>query len=120
MSVIARVGPQVTFPQESDRPGLAVVVGLEGEACVVFVSGELDLATRDTVVVAAKDAERRAMIVDLDAVTFMDCAGYGCLAECRLVLEGSGRTLTIRGQTGQPARLLAMIAAMGHANDVMA
>jgi hypothetical protein len=40
----------------------------------------------------------------------VDCSGYSSLVASRLVIEGGGRTLAIRGQTGQPARLLDMIA----------
>lgn len=116
MSGTARVGPQAKGALALDDPGLAVDVGLEGDVFVVFVRGELDMATCDNVFIAATDGQRPAIVVDLNGVTFMDCAGYGCLDECRLVLEGSGRTLTIGDQTGQPARLLAMIASLEHTN----
>lgn len=119
MGVIARVGLQAVCAPVSGGSGLAVGVSLEGDACVVLVSGELDLATRNTVFLAATEGQHRAMVVDLTGVTFMDCAGYGCLAACRLVLEGSGRTLTVRGQNGQPARLLAMIAELAHTTDAI-
>jgi hypothetical protein len=38
------------------------------------------------------------------------CSGHRCLVACRLVLEGKGRTLEVRGQAGQPTRLLDTIA----------
>ena len=50
------------------------------------------------------------MMIDLSGVTFMDCSGYSSLLAARHVIEGQGRSLTITGQTGQPARFLDMIA----------
>lgn len=90
--------------------GLGVDVDPEGDVCVVHVRGELDIATRNIVFVTVTAQQHPTTVVDLAGVTFMDCGGYGCLVTCRLVLEGSGRTLTLRGQTGQPARFLAMMA----------
>jgi anti-anti-sigma regulatory factor len=49
------------------------------------------------------------MVIDLAGLTFMDCGGYRCLVACRLAIGGRGGTLVIRGQTGQPARLLDLI-----------
>jgi hypothetical protein len=48
----------------------------------------------------------------------MDCAGYGAIVAVRHVLEDSARSLTIRNQTGQPARLLDMIAALEHSGPL--
>jgi anti-anti-sigma factor len=52
------------------------------------------------------------MVVDLAGVTFMDCCGYGSLVASRLAVQRSGRTLTVRGQSGQPARLFELIAGL--------
>jgi anti-anti-sigma regulatory factor len=39
----------------------------------------------------------------------MDCCGFGGLVAARLILEQRGGSLTLRNQTGQPARLLALL-----------
>ncbi|MGZ4725687.1 MAG: STAS domain-containing protein [Ilumatobacteraceae bacterium] len=40
----------------------------------------------------------------------MDCSGYGGLVAARLDLERRGGSMTLRGPTGQPAELLALLA----------
>lgn len=82
----------------------------EGTRRVVRLAGELDLATRDQVVITSTGGDRQPVTIDLTRVTFMDCGGYGSLVASRLALEGAGRTLHIRGATGQPVRLLHLLA----------
>jgi anti-anti-sigma regulatory factor len=53
------------------------------------------------------------VVVDLAETTFMDCCGYGGLVAARLVLEQRGGSLTVRNQTGQPARVLALLRMAG-------
>ena len=77
---------------------------------VIYVSGELDLATRDQLVSVVTAGRRPAVEVHLGGCTFMDCSGYGALVASRLAMEGQGRSLTITGQTGQPALLWKLIA----------
>ena len=77
---------------------------------VIYVSGELDLATRDQLVSVVTAGRRPAVEVYLGGCTFMDCSGYGALVASRLAIEGQGRSLTITGQTGQPALLWKLIA----------
>ena len=110
MSADVCEGLSTTYDGVLDFPGLVVDVYPEGDACAVHIRGELDIAARNIVVDATTAGQHPMMIVDLAGVTFMDCDGYGCLVASRLILEASGRTLTLRGQTGQPGRLLAMIA----------
>lgn len=81
-----------------------------GNVCVVSVSGELDFTTRDQLVSVATAGHHPAMVIDLGEVTFMDCTGYGALVDSRLAIENDGRSLTITGHTGQPARLSELIA----------
>lgn len=91
---------------------MLINVYAEGNGCVVHVTGELDRASRHQLFVASTAGNHPAMVIDLSGVTFMDCSGYGCLVAARLVVEQGGRAFTIRGQTGQPARLLGLIAAL--------
>jgi anti-anti-sigma factor len=77
---------------------------------VVLATGEFDLASHDPLVAASTAGRHPAMVIDLADVTFMDCGGYRSLVAARLIIEQGGRTLAIRGATGQPARLLHLIA----------
>jgi anti-anti-sigma factor len=83
---------------------------------VVNAIGELDLSTRSRLVSAATSGHS-ATVIDLGGVTFMDCSGYGSLMTSRRIVEGDGRSFTVRGQTGQPARLLALIASVDNGSD---
>ncbi|HSP28414.1 MAG TPA: STAS domain-containing protein [Ilumatobacteraceae bacterium] len=91
---------------------LSVQLSTEGDQRVVSVTGELDAASRDQLVVSATAGDHRSIVIDLAGVTFMDCSGYGSLAATRVAVEGVGRTLTTRGQTGQPGRLFELIATL--------
>ena len=98
---------------------LLVHLSTESDLRVVWVTGELDAASRDQLVVAASAGDHPAMVIDLAGVTFMDCSGYGSLASSRLAVEGAGRTLTTRGQIGQPARLFDLIATLEGSTRLM-
>ena len=89
--------------------GLGLSVAFKGESCVVRIVGELDLATRDRLLLACTARHHLSVIVDLSGLTFMDCSGYGGLVAARTVLEADSRTLRVRGGRGQPGRLLIWI-----------
>ena len=89
--------------------GLRLTVFPEGDTCVVRATGELDRATRDQLIAASTAGSHHQMSIDLSAVTFMDCGGYGGLVASRRRIEEDGRTLTISGGTGQPKHLLDLI-----------
>jgi anti-anti-sigma factor len=93
-------------------PELSVNVYPEGDSCVVHISGELDMATRNRLFSASTAGHHSTMVIDLAGVTFLDCSGYGSLVASRRIIEGDGRTLTVRGATGQPAHLFELIAAL--------
>lgn len=90
-------------------PAFVVSLTDEGSSHVVHVQGELDIATRGQLFTAVTTGEYATVIVDLAAVTFMDCGGYSCLVASRLVLESTSRSFSIRGTSGQPSRLFALI-----------
>jgi anti-anti-sigma factor len=104
-----RAIPASEFPTLPSS-GIVIDIHPEGKRCVVHVAGELDRASSGKLIVTSTAGTHAAMVIDLDAVTFMDCSGYGAIVESRRVLEAGGRTLTVRGQSGQPARLLELIA----------
>lgn len=120
MSVPTRAKPVAEIFAGTPGGEMLLNVFPEGNTCVVYAKGELDLASRNQFFVASTAGNHPAMVIDLAGVTFMDCSGYGSLVASRLAIEGGGRKLTIRGRTGQPARLLGLIAAferVGAAED---
>jgi anti-anti-sigma factor len=67
------------------------------DAAVLYLSGEVDLLTAPTLRGRLYDAAlgcERMLVVDLSAVTFLDCAGLGPLLEARAYLGGR---LRLRG-----------------------
>lgn len=92
------------------EPRLLLNVVITQNTCVVHVTGELDLVTRNQLVSAATAGHHPEIVIDLSGVSFMDCSGYRALVASRRIVEGEGRSLRIRGQTGQPARFLDLIA----------
>ena len=112
MSGHVLIGPEQGPDAEPAGAVLGLHVSREGTSRVLRVCGELDNETRNRLVVMCVAGSEPAVIVDLTALTFMDCAGYGAIVAVRQVLEHGARSLTIRNQTGQPARLLEMIAAL--------
>ena len=95
---------------DSDDPLFDVTESIEHGSSVVHVSGQLDIATRNRCLEVCLGAHYVAVVVDMAALTFMDCAGYGGLVAARRVLQERGGSLTLRHATGQPARLLASLA----------
>jgi anti-anti-sigma factor len=91
-------------------PSFAVAIAGGGaEPLVVQVSGDFDIAARSAVGDAAL-GDGAVVDVDLAKTTFMDCSGYGVLVAVGQLLRDHNGCLTIRNPTGQPARLLQMIA----------
>jgi len=79
---------------------------------VVSVSGELDMGTRHVVENACRAGDDVAVVVEMADLTFMDCCGYAGLVAARRLLHEHGGSLTLRHQSGQPARLLALLGAV--------
>jgi anti-anti-sigma factor len=96
-------------PVCADR-GFALEVVSDGDRCVVHVTGELDLATRNRLFRTCTAGNYPSMVVDISRLTFVDCCGYGGIVASRSVVEADGRTLTVRGAIGEPAQLLNLIA----------
>jgi len=84
---------------------------------VVYISGELDLATRDACLQACLSDDYSHIDIDVSGVTFMDCVGYGSLITARHAIERQGGTLTITNWTGQPARLFALLVTIAQTSE---
>ncbi|MDO8392638.1 MAG: STAS domain-containing protein [Actinomycetota bacterium] len=112
------VGTAVDASAGAAGPELVVKSFPEGESHVIQVAGELDLATRAQVPAAAAATDHTSVIIDLSGVTFMDFSGFASIEATRLAIESGGRTLTVRGATGQPAHLLDLIAELDRTQRV--
>lgn len=110
MSAIVQPTPDSDISDDgAAQSGLRLNVFTAHDTCVVDVAGELDVATRDHLVSASTAGTHAKVVIDLRGVTFMDCSGYGSLIDSRLRIEGDGGSLTVTGQSGQPARLCKQI-----------
>lgn len=81
----------------------------ERTGCTVVLAGELDIAGRAAALQACTPADRDHVIVDLHALDFMDCAGYGAILAARTVIEQRGGTLFLTGARGEPLRLVSLV-----------
>lgn len=93
-------------------PTLDVHVSSDDGSHVVSISGELDVRTRQYVEHACLEGDDPVVVIEMSALTFMDCCGYSGLVAARRVLEDRGGSLTFSNQEGQPARLLVMLGAV--------
>ena len=94
---------------DQGNPGFTVGRSTDGARRVVRFGGELDLLTCNLAARACLEGDQTEVAVDLANTRFMDCCGFGGLVAARLILEQRGGSLTLRNQTGQPARLLALL-----------
>jgi anti-sigma B factor antagonist len=83
------------------------------EAASVHVSGELDLATAPRLGAVLLESLRHArlVLVNLEAMTFMDLSGVHVIADAAAHALKTGRRLVLVEVGPQPAALLAMTAA---------
>jgi len=93
-------------------PTLDVHVSSNGGSHVVAIAGELDVRTRQYVELACLEGDDPVVVIEMSALTFMDCCGYAGLVAARRTLEERGGSLTFSNQEGQPARLLVMLGAV--------
>ncbi len=77
----------------------------DGDTAQIFITGEVDLASRPVIQSAVEaqlqDSHILAVMIDLTDVTFLDSTGIGALIGFRHRADELGRELTIRGAHGQ-------------------
>jgi anti-sigma B factor antagonist len=85
-------------------------------AASVQVAGELDLAGAPRLAVVLSEALRHARLVllNLEAMTFMDCSGLHVIADATAHARETGCRLVVTEAAPQPAALLALNAAHMH------
>jgi anti-anti-sigma factor len=72
---------------------------------VVFVSGELDMATAPTLAGYLAELDGAQVILDLWDLAFVDSSGIHVIIEAHKRLEGADRRLTIRWARGTALRV---------------
>jgi anti-anti-sigma factor len=81
----------------------------EGTIWVLRARGELDVATAPklaSAIDAAIDAGARDVMLDLDAVTFLDSSGIREIVRGRKALQEQGGRLTVDGASGAVQQVL--------------
>jgi anti-anti-sigma factor len=103
-------------PLASGAGEFTAKISIKGQRRVVRLAGELDLATRVACFNACVTGDTNTVEIDLSALTFLDCSGYGALVAARLVLEERGGSLTVSNSTGQPDHLVRLLAQLETTN----
>jgi anti-sigma B factor antagonist len=76
---------------------------------IVFVGGELDVATVPKLAGVLADLDEANLILDLWDLSFVDSTGVRLLVEAHGRLEREGRQLTLRWARGVPWRAIQML-----------
>ena len=90
------------------HPVLSIEAETQPGAHVIRIAGELDLAGSSDLESALRVAERvkaDRIIVDLEALTFIDSVGLGTLLRASRRSASDGNRLEITRGTGQPAEI---------------
>ena len=90
------------------HPLLAIEAESQPDAYVIRITGELDLAGCPALESALREAERtkaERIIVDLEALTFIDSVGLGTLLKTSRRSASDGNRLEITRGKGHPAKM---------------
>jgi len=88
-------------------PPFEVTLQREDAVATVVVSGELDLATVPQLsAIVAEHRDARVVVLDLNAVTFIDSTGVRALIEADCACAGSGSGLVVLTGDGPVRRML--------------
>lgn len=85
----------------------------DAECTVVWVVGDLDVATRAGLVMSvarAADLEDIPLLVDLSGVTFMDASAVGAIVESHNRLRSRAQSLEVRDPSPRALRVLELCA----------
>jgi anti-sigma B factor antagonist len=87
--------------------GFSVAVGREGQATLVRVTGELDIASSQTLERELAQLQAEALVVvDLCDVSFVDSSALGVLVRAHQHARAQGRRLGVVNANRQVSRLL--------------
>jgi anti-sigma B factor antagonist len=91
----------------------------EGDAIVIYVSGELDIAACERLrdVIEPNMGPQQTMILDLSGVEFMDSSSLSVLVQARGALTADGGSLRLRNPSVAAHRLLTLAGAESLLDD---
>ena len=90
-------------------PPFEVTVQRDDGVATIVVSGEMDLATVPRLSAAvAEHGDARLLVLDLNAVTFIDSTGVRVLIEADRACAGSGSRLVVLAGDGPVRRVLGL------------
>jgi anti-anti-sigma factor len=92
----------------------AVDASIDGCACVIALTGEIDYAVAQDVADTAERAIEQAsavhrVLIDLSRVTFLDAGGVGALIMIRQAACAKGLTTRLSGMSHRFVRLLMLL-----------
>ena len=94
-------------------PRFSTNVVHEGDAIVIYVSGDVDIAVvgrlRD--VIEPNMGPEQTIVLDLSGVEFMDSSSLRYLVQARGALTADGGSLTLRNPSSAARRLLTLVEA---------
>ena len=102
---MANISPKEHTSYPLDESGLLeVAVSIDGATAVVWVSGELDMATESLLRegLTPYTGQYAAVVYELDNLSFIDVAGLRCLDTA----PGINAPITVRNPSRQVRRLL--------------
>jgi len=103
--------PDAPSERRSNASGhLEVVIRATAERAVVSLEGELDLAAAPEVnaLMQGVAEESSAVLLDIEAVTFMDSAGLRCVLLCERVCREAGVPFALTPGSPRVRRLFAV------------
>lgn len=90
--------------------GRPFTLEVDTAACVVSLSGELDLGAADTLIATAESLlvshDGRPLVLDMTDVDFLDSTGIGAIVQLRNEALVGGGTFKLIGLRGQPQRVV--------------
>ena len=98
--------------RDADGRPLRAAVSREGETVTVRFGGELDMAAADAAAAVLREVEQtapRAIVVDLQDLTFMDSSGVRLLVQAYGRSEGAGYAFAVRDGSGPARRVLRLV-----------
>ena len=93
---------------ETLPPPLAIRVEAQGDVLVVFVAGELDMASKGQLAAAVAERQRPdvvRVIIDMAELEFMDSTGLSEIVLINVAGESEGLKVTVRGARPQVRRV---------------
>lgn len=98
--------------------GLTIDLATDGDACVVAVSGDIDIGNADDLaavggLAAESLAKGNRLVIDLADVQFMDSTGLGALLQIRDAAARQGQRVELRSVRPRVEKLIRITGLLG-------